>query len=305
MNLNITADMVRELVEHHGRADETGIVLTADGWEVTTWSGRYQDTRLIGMTKDDAYGWADGTELDEDDAEALATSEDYRIPDENGDYLNPGDDAEPQVVTGAWEGRLFDSDDESQGEVEADWRDAWWFDQGKAVELIGEQHREYAEHGTASSLWRTPGGRYVMHTRTIRGGYSESWTELDHAQAAEWGYHAGEYEVNDDVDLPPVIRAARAARTIADALTPPAVPYIDGDFGERLHRADRVQDQAADIVHAAAAVSDLLRLVVAPQLRAHRAAAARVVELAHDGNQTEAAAWLGMGRSTFAKLLPR
>src|SRR5690606_32123415 len=120
-----------------------------------------------------------------------------------------------------------------------------------AVELIGEPHREYAEHGTASSLWRTEGGRYLMHTRTLRGGYSESWTELNHAQVAEWAYSAGDDEICE-VEQPPVIVAARAARTIADALTPPDVPWFDGDMGHRFHRADRVQDQAADIVHTAA-----------------------------------------------------
>ncbi|MEU8279794.1 hypothetical protein ACFYOK_04650 [Microbispora bryophytorum] len=302
MNWNITAAMVTELTEHHGRADETGIILTPDGWEVATWAGRRQDSALVAMTKDDTYGWMDGDELDQDDAEALATSEDHRIPDEDGTYGDPAEDANPQVVTGTWTGRLLPSETDFQGEAETSWQDAWWFDQAKAVQLIDEKTREYAESGTASSLWRTPGGRYVMHTRTLRDGYHETWTELGHTQIAEWAYAAGDEMC--EVEQPPVVVAARAARTIADALIPPRVPWFDGDMGERFHRADRVMDEAAEIVHSAAAISDLLRLTVAPQLRAHRSAAARAVELAHDGNQTEAAAWLGMGRSTFAKLLP-
>lgn len=280
--LNITSDLVTELAEARGRADETGIVLTADGWQVATWSGLYQDLALVAMTKEDVDG---------QDAGDVAASEDYRIPDEHGNHSTPAKDARPQVVTGAV--------DRQHG---TGWQDAWWFDQIAAVQLISEKHREYAEHGTASSLWRTAGGRYVKRIRTVHGGERETWTELNHAQVAEWAYAADDGMC--EVKQPPVIVAARAARTIADALTPPAVRWSDGGEGRRFYRGDQPIDEAAEIIHAAATIADLLRETVAPQLRTHRSAAARVIEVAHDGNQAEAAAWLGMGRSTFAKLLP-
>ena len=306
MTLNISSDLIRELFDHHGQADQTGIVLTADGWEVTTWSGRRQDKALVAMTKEDAHAWLGTDDPDEvtgDDAQALATSEDYRIPDEDGDYRSPRDDEDPQVVTGTWVGRLFPSETEPRGEAETGWRDAWWFDYSTATMLLDEEHEDLgrAPGGTTSSLWRTAGGRYVMRTRSIWGGYHETWTELTHAQVAEWVYARPDLVV-EEVELPPVVAAARAARTIVDAMIPPRVPWFDGDMGQRFHRAGLVMDEAGEIVHSAAAIADLLRLTVAPQLRAHRSAAARVVELAH-GNQTEAAEWLGMGRSTFAKLV--
>src|SRR5690606_40669119 len=79
-------------------------------------------------------------------------------------------------------------------------------------------------------------------------------------------------------------------------MEPPAIPWVEVG-GIRDYHADKVVSEAREIVHSAAAISDLLRRTVASQLRGHRARAARVVERAF-GRQEDAAQWLGMGRGT-------
>jgi len=293
MNIAITPDLIIDLLDHHGPRDKTGIILTEDGWEVGAWTD-LQPSGLVALTKEDAAAYLGADTPEEahpDVVEALAAEYGgYQVVDENGELTTPPADADPQVVTARWQGSLFDenSGDETYGPGEA-----WYFDLNTAVKLVQEKH---------ASLWRTAGGRYVRRHFSPGAFHLHRWTwvEMDHSQVAEWAYAAPD-AIADDVPLPPVIAAARAARAIVDAMEPPAIPWVEVG-GIRDYHADKVVSEAREIVHSAAAISDLLRRTVASQLRGHRARAARVVERAF-GRQEDAAQWLGMGRGTFAKLV--
>src|SRR5690606_41279417 len=83
--LTMTPEMILDLYEHdHVSADKVGIVLTDSGWSIETWPGQPHAPELVAFTRDDLYAWADGTELTEDDAEAILDGADFRIPGEDG-----------------------------------------------------------------------------------------------------------------------------------------------------------------------------------------------------------------------------
>src|SRR5690606_3404060 len=90
--LVITPEMILDLYgRDHVSADKVGIVLTDSGWSIETWPGQPRDPELVAFTRDDLLAWADGTELAEDDAEAILddVGEDFRIFHEDGEYREP------------------------------------------------------------------------------------------------------------------------------------------------------------------------------------------------------------------------
>jgi len=297
--LTITPEMILDLYEYDNvSADKVGIVLTDEGWSIETWLGQPRDPELVAFTRDDLYAWADGTELTEDDAEAILddVGEDFRIFHEDGEYREPRPGETPQVVVGRLDGRWAIDEAGRRGEIVYDREQAWWFDYTTAT-LIIEPDRA---GGDVHSLYLTAGGRWVWLRHSVRGYPHDEWVELTPDQVAEWVYYRPDL-VNQSADLPPLVEAALKARELVDLLEPPRVRwYKDGE--RRYHRADLVRDESVRLVRAAGAVSELLRRTVLADIRGHRADAARNVVLACDG-QEQAAEKLGISRATLANLV--
>jgi len=296
--LGITPEMIIDLYEHdHVSADKVGIVLTDSGWSIETWPGQPHDPELVAFTRDDLYAWADGTELTEDDAEAILDGADFRIPDEDGEYREPRPGETPQVVVGRLDGRWAIDEAGRRGEIVYDREQAWWFNYNTAT-LIIEPDR--APGGDVHSLYLTAGGRWVWLRHSVRGYPHDEWVELTPDQVAEWVYYNPD-RVNRGVDLPTLVQAALKARELVDLFEPPRVRwYKDGE--RRYHRADLVRDESVRLVHDAGVISDLLRRAVLAGIREHRASAARNVILACDG-QEKAAEVIGISRATLANLV--
>lgn len=292
MNLDITADLVRDLHET-GASTKTGIVLTSTGWEIQSWINRSEYP--IAITAADAWEVTGEFEFDDDIAEMLTTpsvpgATSYAVPDEDGDVRAPRDDEDVTVVTSTGE-----------DEDEAGWIGAWWFDAATAVELVTDSDGELRDGGGTSSLWRTAGGRYVMCTRSCWDGEPGiAWTGLTPTQAAEWGYHAPQGRVAEDDTLPPLLVAAWHLRAVRDAITVPRVPVSASDPYQRY--PEDVEDEAAEVVADARALLELARTILAQDLRAKRADAAHIVVEAV-GSQQAAAARLGMSQPTLNNLI--
>jgi len=296
--LGITPEMILDLYEHdHVSADKVGIVLTDSGWSIETWPGQPHAPELVAFTRDDLYAWADGTELTEDDAEAILDGADFRIPGEDGEYREPRPGETPQVVVGRLDGRWAIDEAGRRGEVVYDRAGAWWFDYNTAT-LIIEPDR--APGGDVHSLYLTAGGRWVWLRHSVRGYPHDEWGELTPDQVAEWVYYRPDL-VNQSADLPPLVEAALKARELVDILKAPKVRWF-GDGAQRWHRADLVLDESTHLVRAAGAVSELLRRTVLADIRGHRADAARNVILA-SGGQEQGAEELGISRATLANLV--
>src|SRR5690606_16707003 len=116
-----------------------------------------------------------------------------------------------------------------------------------------------------------------------------TWVEMDHSQVAEWAYAAPD-AIADDVPLPPVIAAARAARAIVDAMEPPAIPWVEVG-GIRDYHADKVRSEARESGHCSAAPSPHSCAATAPARPAWSSARSA-------GRRTPPSGWAwGAGRS--------
>jgi|GEM_PF-2687422 len=311
MNLTITEDLIHKLYERSRqsrRPAETGIVLTADGWDTHVWTTP-SCPYPVALTGEDIDALIEGEdfdnpsyELEEWIIESLLQPEphlagSYRIPFEDEDWENrePGEGMTPQVVTGRLEEDRGDLRD-----AESDWTTAWWFDLKKSRQLIDEPAR--AEQGRAFSLWVTEGGRYVARLSSAWVGEAdEEWVEVTPVQAAEMIYNADPDRVVEE-DAPALVVAARALRTAADAIRAPRVPVTEGSFGTVIRRPEQVEEAALRVAAEARAISDLARGSLLPELKTTRAAAARVVVEAA-GSETKAAERMGIRQPTLNALL--
>lgn len=276
-NMNITPEMVHglyNLARHltHG-AEGIGLVLTHRGWERATWS----DDRWhapIGVSGNDVLAHHDTDDYDPAVGEALAHPESeggrsFRIPDEYGKLTEPEKGALVAVVTG-----------DDRGDHR--WESAWWFYEDEAV--------KYADRGLRkerTELLRTPSGRWVTSIRTQRGGDHTVWCEVSHDTAAQMVYDDENDLYDDSPNLPALVRAARAARRVVNAITDDGVDLTG----------------PVDTAHTARAISELLRRRVVSHLRDTRAWAVRSLIDASDGDQSAAARKLGIHPSTVNKLI--
>lgn len=298
MGIDITPDMVHQLWDYTHqtqRPESTGLVLTDRGWATAVWT-ETDWHGPVGMTGADVLGWHDSDEYDPDAGEALAAGPNptvgvtFKILDEYGNLTEPEDGAAIAVALPAGE-----PDDQ-----EAGWEGAFWFyvdEASREVEATIPQIRS-SRH---SELWRTPGGRWVKVTDSARGGRHVVWTEVSHEEAAQMAYLAEPGQVPIDDHTPPLIRAARAARELADAVDAPAIRMIDTDPGRTAFRLDEAA--AIDTVHTARAIGALVRGRVQAELRDTRATAAHRLVRAVGDDQGKAARLLGMDRTTLNKLL--
>ncbi|HEY9475387.1 MAG TPA: hypothetical protein VIS06_16260 [Mycobacteriales bacterium] len=294
MALNITPDMIADLHDaglRTSRADQTGIVLGSDGWETAVWTGAGPDTGLVALTAADIYGWLDGTDLDDDAVAALTVpsetqATDYRILSETGSAKDPGD------VT--WQVCVGDA-------TSVSWTDAFWFDMDKARELVAEPAGLYEDKGRASSLWITAEGTYLIRTQSKWVGEpDDQWLKASMTEAVEFVYGSDQDLVVDE--LPPVLSAARHAAGLVAELAPPQVGRnSDPDVDTAIAR--RHAGEAAEVVHAAKVLAELVRTQVLSDLRDTRGRAAWIVVRAHDGDRNAAAEQLGMSYPTLSGLL--
>ncbi|MBH1934121.1 hypothetical protein I5Q34_07400 [Streptomyces sp. AV19] len=311
MQLDITPALVHDLLESPRaalRPESTGIVLGPDGWTVAVWPEQAPDPGLIAFTAEDAHAWADEDgELDDDTVTALCTpadpddGADYRILGENG-RRTPGAGTRWQVITATTDHADEDTPGSASWSVARHWRDAVWFDQDGARELVQADPAEARtdSRDRTDALWLTSGGRYLLYRRSASvTEMPEEWEECTLKQAVLYTYRAAGHRVT--AELPPALAAARHARALADELTAPRV-RLEGDPELARGAARRVLDEAAETVHATKAVSELLRSQVLADLRQQRAATARVVEQAHDDRQA-AADHLGMSYPTLSNLI--
>jgi hypothetical protein len=289
VSLTVTADLIRELVAHaerSQRAEQTGIVLGADGWDTAVRPDGLPDG-LTAISAEDVYAYADG-EVDDDIAKVLIESEGgtaYTIPSEDGDLDAPADGIRWAVVTGHRD---------SEGEDIPSWQGAYWFDTAAARKLI-DADREDIGKGRSWELWRTAAGAFLLHIHSVwAGDPGESWVAIDDVEAAKLGYGADETLVGDD--LPLAVRAARLAAELVDLLAAPSQATIRGDG----HDARR---EAIEAVRAAGAAGTVLRDLALADIRAHRARAARAVMATLDGDLPRAAAAIGIHKSTLSNLL--
>jgi hypothetical protein len=310
MHLNISATLVRELADYAARTrrpSQTGLVLTADGWDTAVWTTPHAPGP-VAITAEDVDAYMDGDDLDDDCAEALTRPDpsegsSFEILHEDGIARTPGDGQEPQVVVGVLDGPVLPGE-HGISEIEEGWTDAFWFDLNAARELIAED-RAYARGDAPRgySLYITEGGRYVMQVRSRwEGEASYSWVAITAQQAAEWVYGADEDRVADEDTLPMVLAAALHARRVLDAIT---VPSIDGysDPDARSGAAWRSRDAAAEAVTAAGIMATFVREDLAKDLRRKRGQATRVVVTAFGGNQTRAAEHLGISQPSVYGLI--
>lgn len=283
--LNITRELICDLLDHRGRKDNSGIILTSDGWEVAAWT-QHQPKHLIGILKGDAHDYVgadDSGEADEETLKALATEEDFRIPDETGDpTARPRDDSYV-VVTGRYETWDIDYHFGIATRTPDDWtwRDAWWFDPSDATRVIEDE--------TGESLWLTPGGRWVAKIRQHGSvHYSTVWVEVDRLYAIHAAYDSPGAVCDDP---PPLIAAAVACHELAKAIRPGGRPW------------DLTAEDGARLVHDCAALSEFLRTAILAEIRHYRALGSQAVVDAHDGSVSSAAAALGLSPTTLSKLL--
>lgn len=300
--LAVDVDMVRDLFDSAARADQTGVVLTADGWDVHVAPGGLP-RRYTAMTGEDVAAYHGGDEeFDPELGRILADGDphtSYVVPVEDDDFY-----------AGAHWQVAFD--DEQDG----DWSTAWAFDLDAATLLIGEATgpRGLRETGTSSQLWITAGGRYLAHLyRTSGEIHLEQWVELDRNAACAYAYrvrfgdqphgHAGDPDrlVCDDAGLPPLIRAAWLAGELAETLAAPTI-RDDSDPLVRRARAWKHRDEAAESFHGNRAAAQLLRNTVLGDLREQRARAAAVVADGFDRDHFAAADHLGVSPTTLDHL---
>lgn len=287
MSLNITPDMIHELHERTARADQTGIVLTDEGWQVETWTQGNPYAGLIALTAQDVYGWLDGTEFDDDAAEALATGQDYRIRSETGTVGEPAPGTDYRIAVDA------------TGEDAQEWESAWWFDFATARELVGVPRGDL-NRGRAASLWQTSEGTYLLRIRSVwEGEQGDRWQPISLAAAVEHVYDVELALLADD--LPAELEAATLAAQLVAVMAAPQPGYnSDPEVADAMAR--RRLGEATGVVHGTRALSDLLRQRVLSDLKRERAAAAGVVVRACGGNEA-AAQHLGMAYQTLANLL--
>ncbi|RJL19405.1 hypothetical protein [Bailinhaonella thermotolerans] len=306
MNLNITPDLIRDLADHHRADDTTGIILTADGWEIDTWVEPHPPGPLA-LTAADVHTYTDGGDLDDDCARALAVPAgdphgytSYEITHEDGTTRTPRDDEQAQVVTGRlMDGGVLPDEHGHAGEIADDWRGAYWFDHTRARRLLTRERRD---HPRSHSLYLTEGGRYVMLIRSRWAGEApESWTEITPQAAAEWAYGADEDDMCDPDQWPMLLTAARRARDVLEAITIPQIRTSDP--ARREAAVWQAQSHAIEASHAGGIIASLVREQLAADLRRARGEATRLVVEACDGNQSEAARRLDISQSIVNRLI--
>lgn len=297
MSWNITPELVVELSESRGEPARTGLVLGAAGWESDVCSSGLKPGPLTALTLETVQLWLDGTEMDDEAAEALASTEDYRILREDGSTTAPGEDTAWAVITGSL------TDHGSIAQVEAEdihWEAARWFDASAAV-LVLNANSDTLREGHGFALWRTEHGQWVAQIWTRGGTGDGQWATCTESQAAELIY-AADGELVPDGDLPLLARAARAARELADLMDYPAPePHLDPERSEGLAWRQR----AAAISHekTARAIGDLVRTRTTADIRRGRQSAAYTLYLANGRNVAETHSTLGLSRTTFLGLL--
>ena len=314
MYLTIDADLVAELVEspNAGPSHETGIYLTANGWE-TGWQNPEEWQYPVALTVDDVHAFSGG-DIDPDILAAMVESlttydhdpavshESGTVDDLTGSIGSLTDDMTPAVVTGSM--RV-----ERRGRTpcvladEHAWETAWWFDHNTARQVTTEPAGLYADKGEAMSLWCTETCRWVVRTRSVRGGPHQVWSEIDADTAAQWVYDADAGAVA--ANLPPLAEGARAARDLANTITPPPV-HADRDGNATTGTVD--ERQSAEVFAALGALSNLIRARLLPDLRGIRSRTAANLLRSGDpamgrGGLGYAAAVLGVAPSTLSNLL--
>lgn len=309
MNLEITTEQVRnlyDLVRSTQRPAETGLVLTADGWDTEVWTTP-SAPHPVALTGEDIYTLLDGEEpdsgddLDEDLIASLTvpepgTGERYLVPDEDGELLEPGPGAIGQVVTCS----LTNNSATTPMVETMDWADAWWFDLAQARRLLTTLG-DHDAYGRDFELWITEGGRYVARRSSSHVAEpGDSWVELTADQAALWLYHAEDDHVDDLDDVPTLMMGARVLRTAAEIVTAPRVPVTDLGITAQRH-PERVEGEALRVQETAAALSSLARNVVAPTLARTRREALRILVEIH--GQSGTGRLLGVSQPTINNLI--
>ncbi|MFJ2629231.1 hypothetical protein ACIO6T_39210 [Streptomyces sp. NPDC087532] len=297
MSWTITPELVVELSECNGDPTQIGIVLGANGWERDVCPSGIESGRLTALTLETVRTWLDGTEMDDEAAEAIATVEDFRILREDDSPTPPGEDTEWAVITGAV------TDHEHFAEVTADdvpWERARWFDTAAATFVLdADPGTMRAGHGF--TLWCTDHGQGVAQIWNSRAVGNGQWATCTKSRAAELIYAADEELINAG-DLPLLARAARAARELADLMD---YPVPDQHLGPERREALADRQRAAAISHegTARAIGDLVRTRTTADIRRGRQGAAYTLYLANGRNVPETYAELNLGRTTFLGLI--
>lgn len=273
MDLNITAELLRELAERADlstRPDDTWIVVTDRGFEVQVRTGDAMppwpqvvnaaglaahfpplDSDADEVSKFGALDFAD------DDARRLYLDLlDATITDEHGVAQLPDEHVDAVVALPIEPDGLA----ETYGE-----HGAYWFDRAAAVRVVENARVLRGEDG-AEHLWVTSGGHYLIERDSARGGRHTLWYEIDGEEVASLVYDAELTPARDVEPATPLIAAAVA--------TAQAVAAV----------ADAVADDPAAVVALGGIISELVRVRALPSLRAARAHAARSVLRGHDGN---------------------
>ncbi|HWU07785.1 MAG TPA: hypothetical protein VN520_15605, partial [Streptomyces sp.] len=209
MALTITAELLTELFERGSRHGETAIVLGEDGWDCHVHHGLALSEKLTGLTWEDAAGFTDGHELDDEATRALLATADYSIPDEEGQPALPGDDVQWAVITGT-------VDDVTSVAEDLPWRKARWFDLGTTQRVLDQDDEALREERRAFSLWVTQRGQWLLSTTSQYESEPDQWAQCTSQHAALLIYQAHCSLLANEAELPLL---ARAARDLTDLLS--------------------------------------------------------------------------------------
>lgn len=194
VHLDITAALIRELYDRGQRSRNpawNGLVLTADAWEVRTWTSPAAPRPLaltahaIDVLLNTAVP-SDSGGLDAVIAALLQRSAHggtrFAIPYEND--VPPRCPGNVQVVTAVLCGD--GAPPRAEGIEWLAWEDAWWFDHRRARPLITSLgHRDRFGHDL--ELWLTADGRYVARrTGRLVEQLATCWAAVTPGQAARW-----------------------------------------------------------------------------------------------------------------------
>jgi hypothetical protein len=286
--LDITAELVRDLVELGPSDREPAIVLGPHGW-VAIADTMGVDLRQIGFHLSErpelleeplTEGTLAGCTVPDDGPES------YRIPSL---LTGKPDDPTPGEAVAVATARLDLSEDGTE-EIEHDWRFALWLnpDRARLICTNSPSRDGSTLHVYTNGTWlrRTPDGH---------------WAYMEAKAAMEWAYLVPSSEIVGSEPLPPLISGVIAMHVLRRTLSLPALPAHADPVG-RITVAVGAQPVAREIVRATA--QHLLPALANRVFQESRGRSARMLTAAC-GSQSAAADYLGTGRSNFTEMLHR